>query len=87
MTAIAAASPSRDIRAWRIGSSISPMITSGVSISKSSVSVTEPSVEFSTGTTPKSARAVSSAANTAAIEACATNSALEPKRIRAASCE
>ena len=52
MTAIAAASPARDIRAWRIGSSTSPIITSGVSISKSSVSVTDPSLEFSTGTTP-----------------------------------
>src|ERR1700736_3437189 len=68
MRLTAAASPSRDIKAWRIGSSTSPMITSGVSISKSSVRVTEPSVEFSTGTTPKSARAVSSAANTAGIE-------------------
>ena len=63
------------------------MITSGVSISKSSVSLTEPSVEFSTGTTPKSARSFSSAWNTAAIEACGSNAALAPKRLRAASCE
>ena len=81
---IAAGSPLFESSAWRTGSINSPTICSGVSISRSRVRVTEPSVEFSTGTTPTSAWRAPIAVKTAAIDSAAINSALEPKRFTAA---
>src|SRR2546425_7578769 len=61
--------PSRASRLCRTGSEISAQICSGESARRSSVCATMPSVEFSTGTTPRSARSLSTSWNTSATEA------------------
>ena len=50
-------------------SSTSALIDSGEEMKRSSVCATTPSVEFSTGTTPYSARPRSTSSNTESIEA------------------
>ncbi len=46
----------------------SPQMTTSESIRRSSVTLTAPSVLFSTGTTPKSARRRSTSSNTSEVE-------------------
>ena len=50
-----------------ISSRSSPQMSASESISRSSVTLTAPSVLFSTGTTPKSARSRSTSSNTSAM--------------------
>ena len=57
------------IRCWRMRSSTSPQIFSGELRKRSRVWLTVPSVEFSIGTTPKSALPASTSWNTSSIEA------------------
>ena len=56
------------MRNWWMRSSTSPQILSGEPNKLSSVWLTEPSVEFSTGTTPKSASPASTSWNTSSTE-------------------
>ena len=58
----------RPIRYWWMRSSTSPQICSGEVRNRSSVWLTVPSVEFSTGTTPKSALPASTSWNTSSID-------------------
>src|SRR5712692_2237021 len=60
----------------------SPVIYTSASMRRSSVTFTAPSVEFSTGTTPKAARARSTSSNTSAMLRAGTNSVDEPNRRR-----
>ena len=64
---------------------VSPRITSGVARSRSSERAITPSVEFSTGTTPKSAAPALVARNTSSMLAQGTLSIDEPKNPSAAS--
>ena len=71
--------PERVSRLWCTGTDTSPLIVSGVCSSRSSDRLTAPSVEFSTGTTPKSAVPASAARNTSSIDTHGTGSIDEPK--------
>src|SRR5512137_551092 len=59
--------PDRVSRLWWTGTDTSPSTRSGVASSRSSVRLTAPSDEFSTGTMPKSAPPASVARNTSSI--------------------
>ena len=59
-------------------SSTSALMVSGEAMKRSSVCATTPSVEFSTGTTPYSARPRSTSSKTASIDANGSSSAPEP---------
>ncbi len=77
----------RPIRHWWMRSSTSPQIFSGEVRKRSSVWFTEPSVEFSTGTTPKSACPASTSWNTSSIEASGSARTEWPKCLWTAVCE
>ena len=72
------------IRFWWISSWTSPTADNGVTSMRSSVRPTAPSVEFSTGTTAKSACPASTVRNTSSIVPSATVAADEPNALRAA---
>ena len=76
--------PVRDISTCRTGTVISAVIRSGVFRNRSWVRVTDPSVEFSMGTTPKSTVPASVTRNTSSMDAQGTPSTASPKRARMA---
>ena len=65
---------------------ISPVIVTSESIRRSRVTLTAPSVEFSTGTTPYSARPRSTSSKISAMVCTGSSWAEEPKRRVAAWC-
>ena len=65
---ISRSSPARDSRHWPISSVSSPQIFRSDSSSRSRVTLTAPSMEFSTGTTPNWARPRSTSSKMSAIE-------------------
>src|SRR5438445_6030518 len=79
-------SAARDRRWWVISSLSSPQISVSEPMRRSSVTLTAPSVEFSTGTTPTSARPRSTSSKTSPIERPGRNVAAAPKRWSAAWC-
>ena len=81
---ISAICPVRDISTCRTGTVISAVIRSGVFRNRSWVRVTDPSVEFSMGTTPKSTVPASVTRNTSSMDAQGTPSTASPKRARMA---
>ena len=66
-------------RLWRTYRLVSPTMISGVVRNRSSERVTTPSLEFSTGTTPKSAAPALVAWNTSSALAHSTLTIDEPK--------
>ena len=66
-------------RLWRTNRLVSPMMNSGVCRNRSSERATTPSVEFSTGTTPKSAAPALVQRKTSSMLVQGTRSMDEPK--------
>ena len=70
---------SRRSRLWRTNRLVSPTMNSGECSSRSSERATTPSVEFSTGTTPKSAAPAVVLRNTSSMLVQGTRSIDAPK--------
>src|SRR5450759_3406219 len=68
-----------EIRHWLIRKKISALIFSAVTINRSSVIFTDPSSEFSTGTTPQSIEPFSTSSKTRAIPVCGEKRLDSPK--------
>src|SRR6185312_4850061 len=84
---ISSTCPLRDNRYWCTCNSTSPQIFSGDPRNKSSVDWIVPCPEFSTGTTPKSARPSATSSNTSAMLASGNPLAECPKCLNTACCE
>ncbi len=76
----------RPIRFWWMRSSTSPQMPSDDARNMSSVLLTVPSLEFSIGTTPKSAVPASTSWNTSSIEVSGNARTEWPKCFRTACC-